>query len=125
MYKLHLRLNKCHGIEIFEDEFNGEVVSFIKMPMEVNGIYISNKAKNTIGWDFWMRERAINQYQQTHYICPNIRGEELRKKFEENGWYDQIRFLGVAKDFGSKRMQSSEGRKLVKQNDEMYGMDNE
>lgn len=125
MYGITLRMDELLGIEIEQKEFHGKVVPFISFPMEVNGLMLSNGNKNKIRWNLCMYERSPNIFGQSHYLSIYIKDPKIREFYKENGWDSKLRFFGVAKDFGSKRMQSSEGRKLVKQNDEMYGMDNE
>lgn len=125
MYGITLRMDKLLGVEIEQREFQGKVVPFISFPMEVNGLLLSNRGRNAIRWSLCMYERTPNIFMQSHYLSIYIKDPKIREFYKENGWDDKLRFFGVAKDFGCKRMQSSGGRKLVKQNDEMYGMDNE
>ena len=104
MYALHLRLSKLLGVEICEDEFNGKVVPFIKFPMDVNGVYITDQDKKIICWDMTMSEKAPNPYGQSHYISLSIRNKDIRQMYIENGWTDMMRFFGTARNLGNKRM---------------------
>lgn len=125
MYGITLKMDKLLGVEIEHKEFEGKVVPFISFPIDVNGLLVSDNGRNTIRWNLCMYERAPNAFEQSHYLSIYIKDPKIRQYYKENGWDDKLRFFGGARDFGNKRMQSKDGRKLVKQDDEMYGMDNE
>lgn len=103
MLKEVIDASKFIGVQTSKKEFNGEEVTFLEIPMEINGIRYGKHG--VILMEFYIHARKPNPYNQTHYLSlyyPKVM-TRFREKMEELGYKDQIKYMGYIQKWGKAR----------------------
>lgn len=104
MLRLILRLDKLLGVSLEQGVFEDQEQTFIKFPLNPNGLYVTNTGRNGIRWILNCNEKSCGTWDgQTHYVTPQL-AKDVYAKYMESGMFENLRFLGVGYDMGNKRM---------------------
>lgn len=94
MYVGNIELNKLIGAEIHEREFNGSMVKCISIPLDINGMSLTDSMK--VYLHFSLKPMRPNRYNQTHYMSLEIKDKYIRDLVNSLGFEKSLKFIGNA-----------------------------
>lgn len=97
----NIELTKFICSEIHTREVNGVIEECISIPIRSNGL--SKSKSGRVFMPYSMKERRPNPDNITHYVSVNIKDEKIRKRIEEYGFANNLKFIGYAKSIYYKK----------------------